>query len=494
MAKSPRRPVPRLPVKVAGAKADAPAAGQSAPFLLKPPVLGRAMDEGLNGVAGEAADSQRPSGSFDLVSDDGWVLGWAWYPHAPTERVVIEILIDGEVAGITVAASHRGDVAAAGMGDGNYGFSWALPYHIVTRPRSSLVMVRDQKTGYALPEPRVFQPRALADALQKIAMLEADLRQVDATLKALAGPARADEQAAAELFKTVGDFFVRLAEATAAGEPPGSLKTLKNAVADITGTYRPLVFEMTARPEISICVSASGTFEAMYRSLKTIRDQAEGRAVEIILLDHGLSDEAALLPLVVRNMRYLRLKDRNEIAQCNEAALMARAEIVVFLGTGDSPAETWMRAVGAAFAAIPEVVALAAKVVTADGVLEHAGVELDEEAAVPRGSGFDPESILFAAARPVAAVAPAVFAVRRDHWKALHGLSDAYAGLGPALVDFCLRAAAAGHIIMYDPDFAVVRTGAAGLPRSSVDARRDDAERLRLAIMEHRSPAAMAAK
>jgi GT2 family glycosyltransferase len=487
MPRPPERPK-RPPALPAAINADGPANSQPPPFLLKP------QAGPLPGTSAEATESRRASGSFDLVSDDGWVLGWAWYPHAPTERVVIEILIDGEVAGITVAASHRGDVAAAGMGDGNYGFSWALPYHIVTRPRSSLVVVRDQKTGFALPEPRVFQPRALADAVQKISSLEADLWQLEAALKARSIATRTDEQAAADLFKTVGDFFVRLAEATAAGEPPGSLKTLKNAVADITATYRPLVFEIAARPALSICVAVSGPFDVAYRQLKALRDQAAGGNVEVILLDNGLSDDATLLPLVVRNVRYVRLKDRHDIAQVNEVALMATGELLVFFATGVMPGGSWMQAVGAAFTVLPEGVALAAKVVTPDNILEHAGVEVEDEMAVPRGRGCDPTSKLFSAARPVAAVAPAAFAVRRYYWKALHGLSDAYAGLGPALVDFCLRAEAAGHIIMYDPDFAVVQSQAEDLPSVSAKSRRDDADRLRRAIIEHRSRETTAAK
>jgi hypothetical protein len=290
----------------------------------------------------------------------------------------------------------------------------------------------------------------------------------------------------------VGDFFVRLAEATAAGEPPGSLKTLKNAVADITGTYRPLVFEVSARPALSICVTVGGPFEVAYRQLKAIRDEAAGHDVEIILLDNGLSDEAALLPLVVRNTRYVRLKDRHEIIQYNEVALMARAGVLVFLAAGATPGEAWMKAVNAAFAAGPAVVAVAAKVVMPDGVLEHAGLDLDEDTAVPRGRGGDPASKLFNHAKPVAAAADVAFAVRPDHWKALHGLSDAYAGLGAALVDFCLRADAAGHVIMYDPGFTVVHGPLEALPGLSAEALRDDAERLRRAIITHRARATAA--
>jgi len=417
-----------------------------------------------------------PSGSLDLVSDEGWVMGWAWYPNSPAERVEIEFLIDGELSGSTLAASYRADVAAAGVGDGNYGFSWALPYHVLTRSRDSLVTARDKRTGHVLPEPRRFRQMVVIDAVEKVTALETDLRQLHAALAVRTGRERADQREAAELFRIVGDFFVQLAAATAAGEPPGAVKTLRNAVSEVTTKYRPFAFDLPAAPEITICVGAAAPLPRTYRQLRALRDQIGG-GVEVILIDAGGFEDTALLPLVVRNLRYLRL-DRGPVGNCNDAFAAATGRLVVFCGTPAAPAEGWLEAVAAGFAEAPGHAALAAKLLGADGVLDHAGVSLADGAPVLLGQRRDPDAEDFCAPCQVDAVAGEVFAMRRASWAALRGLDESYTGLDAALADACLRLSNAGATIRYEPGFCLTRLADAA---NAAAPDRDDTERLRRA-------------
>jgi len=418
---------------------------------------------------------QIPTGSLDLVSEEGWVLGWAWYPNAPEERVEIELLVDGEIAGTTTAASFRADVAAAGVGDGNYGFSWALPYHVLTQARACLISARDAKTGHILPEPRRFQQMVVVDALEKVAALENDLRQLTAALALRDAEARADQRGAAELFKTVGDFFTQLAAATEAGAPPGAMKTLKNAVAEVTAGFRPFAFDAPQAPDLTICLEASAPLPLLYQQLRAIRDSIGTLAVEIILIDGGAHDDTPLLPLVVRNMRYLRLRT-GPAARCNEAARAATGRLAVFLTERAMPAEGWLEAVSAEFAAAPPPAILAAKILGADGIIEHAGVMMAEDGPTWRGHRRDPEAPPFGDALPVDAAAPAAFAVSREAWMKLRGLDENYAGLGPALADFCLRARLAGGAVRYSPGFCLTQLDESA---AHPPTERDDADRLR---------------
>jgi len=454
-----------ISVRVAGAEADL----QDSPLC----VVGHEPD--LRPAAAGAA-LEIPSGSLDLVTDEGWVLGWAWYPNSPGQRVEIELLVDGELVGATIAASYRADVADAGVGDGNYGFSWALPYQILTRSRESVVTARDKKTGHVLPEPRKFQQLVVADAVEKVAALEQDLKQLTATIALLRGREQADHRDAAELFKTVGDFFIQLAAATAAGEPPGTLTTLRDAVADVTARHRPFGFDVPLTPILTICVEAAAPLPATYRQLRAIRDSIGGLPVEVILLDTGAAVDTALLPLVVRNIRYLRLPpDRAPVAMLNEVALLATCNILVFVGALAAPAESWLDAVTAGFAEDADCAALAAKFIGADNVLEHAGVMLEDALPVPRGHRCDPYAEPYLDPQPVDAVAPEVFAVRREAWIKLRGLDESFAGLGAALADFCLRLRAGGAGVLYVPGFCMTQAGAA----HDQLAEADDAARLR---------------
>ncbi|MHB2211434.1 Hint domain-containing protein [Methylobacterium sp. CM6257] len=60
------------------------------------------------------------------------VAGWAQdaaYPDAP---VCLDIVVDGRIVAMTVAAEYRADIAAVGVGDGHHGFDLGLAMPLVT--------------------------------------------------------------------------------------------------------------------------------------------------------------------------------------------------------------------------------------------------------------------------------------------------------------------------------------------------------------------------
>ena len=116
------------------------------------------------------------TGQLDLLSEEGWAIGWAWYPEVPERRVEVEILADNIVVGSTFCHLYREDVAAAGVGDGRYGFSFALPYQILASPRPCTVSVRDKETKQELPKPVVFSQPAMRDAAARLDLLNQDVR------------------------------------------------------------------------------------------------------------------------------------------------------------------------------------------------------------------------------------------------------------------------------------------------------------------------------
>jgi SGNH hydrolase-like domain, acetyltransferase AlgX len=58
---------------------------------------------------------------------NGQVIGWAWSPAEPDARIVVKIVVDGEIVAEGVAGLERIDLVAAGMGDGAHGFVVDLP-------------------------------------------------------------------------------------------------------------------------------------------------------------------------------------------------------------------------------------------------------------------------------------------------------------------------------------------------------------------------------
>ena len=68
----------------------------------------------------------KPRGHVDLWGPDG-VTGWVWDAARPVERLMVSIEINGSVRATVVASGYRADLEAAGVGDGRYAFSVAMP-------------------------------------------------------------------------------------------------------------------------------------------------------------------------------------------------------------------------------------------------------------------------------------------------------------------------------------------------------------------------------
>lgn len=65
-------------------------------------------------------------GYIDGVQD-GRIVGWAWDRSRPRRRLEVEILSAGVPLGLARADGFRDDLAASGVGDGRYAFSFVLP-------------------------------------------------------------------------------------------------------------------------------------------------------------------------------------------------------------------------------------------------------------------------------------------------------------------------------------------------------------------------------
>jgi len=64
-------------------------------------------------------------GFIDLI-EEFYLVGWAWNPKKPEERLSVVVYIDGKPLAEGVADQFREDLLKAGIGDGKYGFKTVL--------------------------------------------------------------------------------------------------------------------------------------------------------------------------------------------------------------------------------------------------------------------------------------------------------------------------------------------------------------------------------
>ncbi len=88
--------------------------------------------------------------------------GWAFEPAHPTERVVVELRLDGRAVATAVADRHRPDLVRAGIGDAFHGFRFPLKPGLAERRSELSVMARGAEGGVAPLQ--LFRRPALPDA------------------------------------------------------------------------------------------------------------------------------------------------------------------------------------------------------------------------------------------------------------------------------------------------------------------------------------------
>ncbi len=170
--------------------------------------------------------------------------GWAFEPAHPTERVVVELRLDGEAVATAVADRHRTDLVRAGIGDAFHGFRFPLKPAWAERRSDLAVVARGAEGGetrlqvFRRPAPAEARPAATTPAappaaspqvIKAIEQLVAGQRALEQRLQEVAARAPAEaatampeetEQRIAVLEAWVARLDERLAAIQAEAPPP----------------------------------------------------------------------------------------------------------------------------------------------------------------------------------------------------------------------------------------------------------------------------------
>ena len=92
------------------------------------------------------------------------ISGWAFYPHRPTKRVVVELLLNGTSVATVRCDEYRKDLKEAGFGDGRHSFAW-IPDSSLLQPGSYTVEIRDTGSGQSILAAKTmfYRPSMLID-------------------------------------------------------------------------------------------------------------------------------------------------------------------------------------------------------------------------------------------------------------------------------------------------------------------------------------------
>lgn len=226
--------------------------------------------------------------------------------------------------------------------------------------------------------------------------------------------------------------------------------------------YRPRFDLPDPPPKVSIIIPTRNAHELVSQCLRSIAARTTYPDYEVILVDNGSDDPAALAAFAEACERYpsvrcLRDDDSFNFARlCNRGVAEAQGEVVCLLNNDievDSP--DWLEEL-VSVACLPEVGAVGGKLLYPNGHIQHAGVVLGiggwaghaHKGFPGDHPGYVGRAALLSA---FSAVTGACMVVARDRFLAVGGFDEDAFGVACNDVDLCLRLNANGWQSVYVP-------------------------------------------
>jgi GT2 family glycosyltransferase len=214
-------------------------------------------------------------------------------------------------------------------------------------------------------------------------------------------------------------------------------------------------------PKASIVIPSRDRIDLIERVCRGVLHETAYADLELIIVDNGSTDPAVLAHYeqLRRDLRVRILIDPrpfNFAAMVNDGVAASTGAVVVLLNNDVAVLEPgWLDAM-VRQASRPEVGAVGAKLLYADGTLQHAGVVvgLGGRAGhiLRRRPGDTPGHLgRLCAAHEVSAVTAACLAVAREKYLAVGGFDAETFPVDFNDVDFCLRLGAAGWKTVWTP-------------------------------------------
>ena len=213
-------------------------------------------------------------------------------------------------------------------------------------------------------------------------------------------------------------------------------------------------------PRVSIVMPLFNNASYTVAALTSIAEHTvnDSTPFEVVLVDNGSQDATAELlgqlggDVVIRrnatNLGFARA--------CNQGALLARGDYVVFLNNDTEVKPGWLPPFVDELASRPATGVVGARLLYPDDTIQHAGVAIGRDQIpfhIHRGRAADDPLVSERRAYPV--VTAACAAVRREEFYRIGMFDEAFVN-GHEDIDLCLRYRQAGQEVIYRPDCVVV--------------------------------------
>jgi GT2 family glycosyltransferase len=245
-----------------------------------------------------------------------------------------------------------------------------------------------------------------------------------------------------------------------------------------------LVFEASDDPRISIVIVGWRSAPHLHECLQALHCNVGSVAYEVLISLNEPSEQVRRwMRREVRGVGTVTSSVNNGFAAaCNRAVAKSRGEFVFLLNDDVQICPGALQALLDTMESHPEAGAAGSKFLFPDGRLQEAGVVLWSDASVLQISHLlEPSDAVVDTLRRADYCSGAALLVRRSLWDEVGGLDEGYFPAYYEDVDLCLKIAAIGKIVLYQPRAVVRHALGSG---SSLDYRLFLIRRNRLRVLD----------
>jgi O-antigen biosynthesis protein len=361
-------------------------------------------------------------GRVDHV-DFGEVRGWCADEADLEHHLIVEIFADGVLIGTAPCDEYQREIQDVLGGKGTFGFTFRLSAsHRDLFETDRSITVREQATRRILGRVNAMRPAALPPPDEWVT-----------------------EAQAKSLFRRKASGLLPLFG------------------------RRPIDFSFAGKPEVSVIMVARDRFALTLMSLGSLRASYSGR-IELILADSGSTDEVLRIEQYVLGAILLRFSENiGFLRACNAALCSATADAVLFLNNDVELAPGAIAAALSRLRSDPSIGAVGGKVIRTNGLLQEAGNIVWQDGTTTGylrdASPLAPEANFV---RDVDFCSAVFLMLRRNLLDTIGGFDEAFVPAYYEDADLCLRIAASGSRIVYEPS-AVVHHHEYGNTRSALE-------------------------